>query len=61
MPDTPELVKMTEILSQLWQRDLSAFYSIEPLPLAELTKRVKAGDYQLAIYPFTAVENNVLS
>ncbi|NLN81428.1 MAG: peptide ABC transporter substrate-binding protein [Clostridiales bacterium] len=39
---------------QSWQKNLSLYFSIEPLTLSELTSRVKVGNYQIAISSFTA-------
>lgn len=53
--DAPFLCGM---LQQMWQRNLSAFVNIVALPKAELERRVEAGDYDLAIVPFTASSNS---
>ena len=53
--DTPFLCGM---LQQMWQRNLSAFVNIVALPADELEQRVAAGDYDLAIVPFTSSSNS---
>ncbi len=53
--DAPFLCGM---LQQMWQRNLSAFVNIVSLPADELEQRVAAGDYDLAIVPFTSSSNS---
>ncbi len=53
--DAPFLCGM---LQQMWQRNLSAFVNIVALPAQELEQRVAAGDYDLAIVPFTSSSNS---
>lgn len=60
-PDTPQMKDLANSISQIWQRDLSAFFSIKLLPQTELTAAVESGDYDLAIYPVNAAENDVYS
>lgn len=40
-------------VNQEWQRQLSLFCKVQELPLAELLERLAAGDYEIALAPFT--------
>ena len=61
VPDVEPFVDIAEQFSQLWQKELSLFFSIKILPIDELIETVESGEYQLAIYPFTASSNDVSS
>ncbi len=57
VPEGSEVPYLCGMLQQMWQRNLSAFVNIVALPKSELEARVAAGDYDLAIVPFTASSN----
>lgn len=57
VPQDGEAPFLCGMLQQMWQRNLSAFVNIVALPADELERRVAAGDYDLAIVPFTASSN----
>ena len=46
-------------ISQLWQRDLGFFVSIESLPRQELLQRVASGNYDIALCPMSSSLNSV--
>lgn len=48
-------------INQAWQKELSAFFSVKELSLAELQQQVAAGDYQIALLPLAPSENSPLS
>ena len=48
-------------INQAWQKELSAFFSVKELPLADLQRQVADGDYQIALLPLTPSENSPLS
>ena len=48
-------------INQAWQKELSAFFSVKELSLAELHQQVAAGDYQIALLPLAPSENSPLS
>lgn len=58
VPQDGEVPFLCGMLQQMWQRNLSAFVNIVSLPQEELERRVAAGDYDLAIIPFTATSNS---
>lgn len=53
IPDGGDWDQLYPLINQRWQRSLSAFFSVEPLPQAELEARVEAGDFDLALLPLT--------
>ena len=61
VPDSEYFIKLGQEITQKWQKELSLFVSIETLPINELKKRVESGNYQLAFYPFTASQNDIVS
>lgn len=46
--------KLARYIAQSWQKNLSLYFAIERLSRSELAARVKVGNYQIAIYEFTA-------
>ncbi|MDO5601671.1 MAG: peptide ABC transporter substrate-binding protein [Oscillospiraceae bacterium] len=59
IPEEEPYHEMAVQLSQVWQKELSAFFSLKEMPLSELEAAVKKGDYQLALYPLRAARNDV--
>lgn len=59
IPEEEPYHEMAVQLSQTWQKELSAFFSLKAVPLAELEEAVRAGGYQLALYPLRAARNDV--
>lgn len=45
---------------QSWQKNLSLYFSIEPVSSSELAARVKVGNYQIALYSFTASSSGAI-
>jgi len=45
--------KVAGALQQSWSTQLSAYINVQPLAQADLLARVKAGNYQIALVPFT--------
>ena len=58
VPEDGDVPFLCGMLQQMWQRNLSAFVNIVALPQEELENRVAAGDYDLAIVPFTSTSNS---
>ena len=58
VPQDGDVPFLCGMLQQMWQRNLSAFVNIVALPTHELEQRVAAGDYDLAIVPFTSSSNS---
>lgn len=52
--DTAEETALARLVVQSWQKHLSVYFSIEPLPAATLEARLAAGNYHLALAPATA-------
>ena len=46
-------LNVARYIVQSWQKNLSVYFSIEPVPESELTTRVGVGNYQLAISSYT--------
>lgn len=57
-PNTGNFAAMLSIAQRQLQSSLGVFVNLEPLPMEELTARVKSGDYMLALAPFVADRNN---
>lgn len=53
MPSDSVYSLIYENINQLWQRDLGLYFTIEYLPSAEISRRVKDGDYDLAFMSLT--------
>lgn len=53
IPDKTPWDTLYTLINQRWQRSLAAYFSIERLPLEELTARVEEGDYDIALLPLT--------
>lgn len=47
-------VDVAQYVVQSWQKNLSLYFHIEPLPADQLATRVRVGNYQIAICPATA-------
>ncbi|MCI8553492.1 MAG: peptide ABC transporter substrate-binding protein [Clostridiales bacterium] len=45
---------VTRYILQSWQRNLSLYFTMKPLPEAELEARVRVGNYQIALCPSQA-------
>ena len=48
-------------ISQILQRDLSLFLSVESVPRKEYTQKLRNGDYDLAVVCLTSSDNNALT
>ena len=57
--DTPYSV-IAENINQLWQKNLSAFLTVEFLPSAEIEKRIASGNYDIAFCTYIPSGNNLL-
>ncbi|MEG1896053.1 MAG: hypothetical protein RR162_07400, partial [Oscillospiraceae bacterium] len=55
--DSPYLV-VFENINQLWQKELGQFFTLEFLPQAQISKRVAAGDFDLAFSNCTPQVNS---
>lgn len=58
VPEGSNYEELFRTINQGWQKELGAFFSIETLPLAEIEKRMAAGKYDIALYPYTVTEND---
>ena len=47
-------------INQQWQMELSAFFTVQELPLEEVWQAVESGDYQIALVPLTPSEDDPL-
>ncbi len=59
VPDTPAWRNMYSAVSQAWQQQLSAFFSVQYLPQQEIDAAVAAGNYQLAFVTRSALQDDV--
>ena len=59
--DTVDVASYFSDISQILQRDLSLFLSVESLPQKEYTQKLKNGDYDLAVVCLTSSDNNALT
>ena len=48
-------------INQQWQVELSAFFTVQELPLEEVWQAVESGDYQIALVPLTPSEDDPLN
>lgn len=48
-------VELARYILQSWQKNLSVYFELTPLPAAELNSRVSVGNYELALYTYTPV------
>lgn len=58
VPNEESYLALYRAVNQSWQRELGAFFSIEQLDLPQLRARVASGDYDIALVPFSATEND---
>ncbi len=54
VPERANQIYYASFIQQMWQRNLSLYVNIQQLPQQELSKKVAAGDYDIAILPFTS-------
>lgn len=59
--DAVDVASYFSDISQILQRDLSLFLSVESLPQKEYTQKLKNGDYDLAVVCLTSSDNNALT
>lgn len=57
VPDFAPGAAIGSAMQRAWQTELSAYVNMEPLPYSELTARVAAGEFDLAIVPTPAAGN----
>lgn len=57
-PDSSPFPAALSMFQKRLQEDLGLFVNLEPLPIEELTDRVEAGDYMIALLPMEAGRNN---
>ena len=53
--DDSASVELARYILQSWQKNLSVYFELTPLPAAELSSRVGVGNYELALYTYTPV------
>ena len=49
-PDDENVKLMVNEMLAVWNQKLGSYFNMEPLPVAELQKRVESGNYQIALY-----------
>lgn len=54
VPDSLEHTIAMSVVQQSWQKHLSAYVNITPLPLEEIKKRFLTGDYDILLIPVTS-------
>ncbi len=54
VPENAGQFYYASFIQQMWQRNLSLYVNIQQLPQQELNQRVAAGDYDIAILPFSS-------
>ena len=59
VPDTEEWRSLYAAVTLGWQQQLSAFFSVQYLPEAEILSRVRAGDYDIAFLGSRTVQDDV--
>lgn len=59
-PDDDYSANIARYIIQSWQKNLSLYFNMETLSPSELEARVKVGNYQLALYPFTPAGSGAL-
>ena len=52
-PEGEEWRQAAQVILQSWQKNLGAYFRLEQLPADTLAARLAAGEYQLAVAPFT--------
>lgn len=60
VPNEANIPFMSGMLQQMWERTLSSFVNIIALPREELESRVAAGEFDMAIVPFSSTQNTPL-
>ena len=58
LPQQPDIVAAFENTNQLLQKKLSAFFSLQQLPEQELTERISAKDFTIALVPLSPKTND---
>lgn len=53
-------VNLARYIVQSWQKNLSLYFQIEKVSESELMTRVKVGNYQIALAPFTPTDSEAL-
>lgn len=53
LPDQPDIVHAFENTNQLLQKELAAFFSLQQLPESELSQKVIAKDFSIALLPLS--------
>ncbi len=53
--DDAESIRLAQLILQSWQKNLSVYWELQPVPAADLAARVQVGNYQLALYTATGV------
>ena len=53
--DDPQVTSMVNNMLELWSRELGYYMNMEALSRSELTQRVNAGNYQVALAPILSL------
>lgn len=56
--DDSDSVRLAQLILQSWQKNLSVYWELQPLPAADLAARVQVGNYQLALYSATGTSSS---
>lgn len=58
-PDDNVYANLLETINQGWQSNLSAFFAIEKMSVADMITAVKRGDFDIAFIPVSALSNDI--
>ena len=58
IPEGEYYSQLHRAINQHIQKELGAFFSVETLPMAEITNRIEANDFDIALYSFDLPANN---
>lgn len=61
VPEGSDLAGLAQTLNGCWQKELSLFFSIETVPLEELSARLASGKYTLALAPLQLTKDDPLA
>ncbi len=59
LPEDAVYANLLETVNQSWQSNLSAFFSIEKMPVADIITAIKRGDFDIALIPVSALSNDI--
>ncbi len=60
-PNDAEIRALADILLEQWRQNLNIYINLEPLNESDLANRVKSGNFEAALFPLTAKDDNSVS